>query len=102
MKYQKQAIIIVGAYSSGYKLAPAFLGRGYQCIHIDVSTEIAANYNQDNFFSHQFSLNSEKSQTLDTILEQLKAYSIKAVIAASEWGVLIADEIAAYFNVPQN
>lgn len=102
MKYQKQVIIIVGAYSSGYKLAPAFLGRGYQCIHIDVSTEIAANYNQDNFFSHQFSLNSEKSQTLDTILEQLKAYSIKAVIAASEWGVLIADEIAAYFNVPQN
>jgi len=102
MKFQKHAIIIVGAYSSGYKLAPAFLGRGYQCIHIDINNEISANYNQSNFFSRQFTLNDTDNQTLEVVIKELRSYSIKAVIAASEWGVLIADKIADHFNVFKN
>ena len=36
MKQQRQAVVIVGADSKGYYIAPTLQGRGYQCIHVDV------------------------------------------------------------------
>lgn len=34
MNFQNTVIVIVGAYSTGQYLAPAFISRGYQCIHV--------------------------------------------------------------------
>jgi dapdiamide synthase len=102
MKQQRQAIVIVGAYSTGFQIAPSLLGRGYACIHVDMDFPRSGTYDPSVFFIREFKLASTDDAALEDVIRQLRAYDIKSVVAASECGVCVANKIAAHFAVPRN
>ncbi|MBN2689132.1 MAG: ATP-grasp domain-containing protein [Gammaproteobacteria bacterium] len=97
-------IIIVGAYSSGAKLAKYFLEHGYKCIHVTSQKvwEIARLHKT--FIAKDFYANYiiDDEHALDELICKLSKFNIKAVIAGSEPSVILADKIASYFDVYKN
>jgi hypothetical protein len=86
MHLQKKAIVIVNSYSTGKYYAAAFLGHGYQCIHVDTNaelpSEILASAGLDlRCFSENIIL---QNNDLKTVINKLKKYEVKAVIAGSQ------------------
>lgn len=98
MRVQKQAIVIVDVASNGQYLAPAFIGRGYQCIHIETHPIQLEPY-EHSFFTKIFNLETDG---FDRVIEELHQYSIRAVICGTERSVSITDQIAAHFDVLRN
>jgi len=102
MKLQKTAIVIVDAYSTGRYIAPAFVGRGYPCIHVDTSMQLPT-FLKESFEECFFLENIIMDQSgIAGIVKHLQKYNIKAVIAGSEMGVNVTDQIADQLNVPKN
>ncbi|MEX3672371.1 ATP-grasp domain-containing protein [Paraburkholderia phenoliruptrix] len=95
----KNVIVIVNGWYSGRYLAPAFVGHGYECIHVS-STEKTSRfgYNPLDYIAN-FSL--ERS-SLSELLARLHAYSVKAIIPGCESGVVLADLLSDNFAVPRN
>lgn len=101
----RQIIVLVAAYSTGESLAYALRGRGYALIHVDSSLffnrEKALGYRglDDSAYLRTFSMDVMDQ---DSLVTELKSYDIKAIIAASEDGVMLADYLAQSFSIPKN
>ena len=102
MKLQKHAIVIVGADRKGYYIGPALQGRGYQCIHVAFGKPTGADTGCPEWCTRELRLLSNDDAAIRDIVDQLKRYSIKAVVAAGDSGVIAANKLAQYFDVPKN
>ncbi len=97
---KKKAIVIVDAYSSGAYLALAFIGQGYQCIHVLSNINIPSRQLfGESFYSEKIIL---EKNNLAAVIKKLNKYEIKAVLPGYESGVELADAIANHFNVLKN
>ncbi|PTB17239.1 hypothetical protein C9I57_28960 [Trinickia symbiotica] len=95
----KNIIVIVNGWSSGRYLAPAFIGHGYECIHIGSAEKTSRfGYKQADYIAN-FELDRI---ALPEVLKRLGDYSIKAIIPGCESGVVLADLLADNFNVRRN
>lgn len=99
MNVNTQIIVIVGAYSTGQYLAPAFISKGYQCIHIQPGATISSFY-LDSFRPHDFINNLVWDGDDESIIQQLSKFDIKAVIPGSEIAVLLADSLSQKLSLP--
>ncbi|WP_406839907.1 ATP-grasp domain-containing protein [Streptomyces sp. AHU1] len=87
--------ILVDPVSTGAALAAAFTEEGAECLHLyDASLRDA--YDADD--SPRTLLHEDLTKTLE-LLEELP---VTAVIAASEYGVLLADELAVALGLPHH
>ncbi|KUI97647.1 ATP-grasp domain-containing protein [Vibrio sp. MEBiC08052] len=91
--YNKDVIVIVDAYTGGKYLINAFQSIGYKVIHVE------SQFTPDYFLQDQKFVRSQADKTitydskLDELVEVLKEYSIKAIIAGSEGAVELADTL---------
>lgn len=99
MKYQKKVIVIVGAYSTGKYLAPNFIARGYQCIHIQPGENLNA-YFLDSFVATDFITNIIWQNDDEAVLEALSPYEVKIVLPGCEVAVPLADRLSAKLSLP--
>jgi len=97
----KKIIVIVDAISSGEHYVSAFIGHGYQCVHIgfDVGPFNTAKIAEGKDYVENIVATDDN---LEYIVARLKKYDIKAVVAGSERGVPLADKIADRFSVKKN
>ncbi|MGF7131486.1 hypothetical protein P3T40_002968 [Paraburkholderia sp. EB58] len=102
MKQQRQAVVIVGADSNGYYIAPTLQGRGYQCVHVDVGNLSRTKPGTSTCFKTEFRIPSDDDWAIADLVINLNRYSVKAVLAVGDTGVVAANKIAQYFNVPRN
>ncbi len=103
----KKIIVIVDAYSTGKFLPFAFLSYGYPCIHVVTHktlppSRIKKFASENKNFIETISLNSESTEEIESVVQHLKQYDIKAVLPGSEPGVIIADMISQYLDIPKN
>jgi biotin carboxylase len=100
MSFKKSVCVIVDAYSTGKYLAPAFRGRGYDCIHIK-SSRVLPNYFQhmvtDFIESFEF---DEKN--VAQLISKLQSYEIKCILAGSESGTEVTDILTHRLDLPGN
>jgi predicted ATP-grasp superfamily ATP-dependent carboligase len=99
MNVNNKIIVIVGAYSTGQYLAPAFISKGYQCIHVQPAASISPFY-LDSFRQHDFINNLLWEKDDESIIEELSKFDIKAVIPGSEIAVLLADRLSHKLSLP--
>jgi dapdiamide synthase len=102
MKLQRQAIVIVGADRKGYYIGPALQGRGYQCIHVAFGDSSDADAGCPEWCTRELRLRSNDDGEISALVKALKAYRIKAIVAAGDSGVIAANKLAQYFDVPAN
>jgi hypothetical protein len=105
LSYSKSIIVIVSAFSSGgARLPQLFAGRGYDCIHITTRREWEMkwvhHYFNEKHFIQNFIL--EDDSDLVTLLAGLKQYQIKALLPGCESGVILADKLLQYLELPKN
>lgn len=114
--------VVVDPYSSGINYAGYFEQMGYSCIYIKVLDhtpkqpeesvcDCAASWTNSRFFKlfRQSSCKQGKDQLtlvydgqLDSLVEKLKTFSVAAVVAGSEAGVVLAEELCHVFNFRTN
>ncbi|MFJ2111365.1 MULTISPECIES: ATP-grasp domain-containing protein [unclassified Streptomyces] len=87
--------ILVDPVSTGRTLAEAFREEGAECLHL-YDASLRAAYDADD------SPRTMVHENLAKTLEVLGALPVTAVIAASEYGVLLADELAAALGLPHH
>lgn len=97
MQSRRDVIVLVGAYHNGWQLIPAFTGRGYACLHIDVAPGLARQHSYDLCIG-----NLRASGSPATLASHLARYTVRAVIGASGPGIELADRLASYFPVARN
>ncbi|MDR3441840.1 MAG: ATP-grasp domain-containing protein [Legionella sp.] len=93
MNVNNKIIVIVGAYSTGQYLAPAFISRGYQCVHIQPG-KIINPYFLDSFRQQDFIKNLAWDGDDEQIIQELAEFKVKAIIPGSEMAVLLADSLS--------
>jgi len=100
MIYKKNVVLVVDAYSIGSLIAPAFISRGYECIHVRSTDNVNAFY-ESWFRATDFiaDLHYQSDAALDEALSQ---YSVQFVLAGCEFGVELAAHLAAHFNVARH
>jgi predicted ATP-grasp superfamily ATP-dependent carboligase len=99
MNINNKLIVIVGAYSTGQYLAPAFISRGYQCIHIQPGTTVSPFY-LSSFRPQDFVKNLVWDGDDESIIQELSEFDIKVVIPGSEIAVLLADSLSQKLSLP--
>jgi hypothetical protein len=87
--------ILVDPVSTGAALAQAFGEEGAACLHL-YHASLRDAYDADG------SPRTMVHENLDKTLEVLRALPVAAVIAASEYGVLLADQLAAALGLPHH
>jgi biotin carboxylase len=89
----KGYVAIVDPYSSGSYLCPEFRSRGYECIHVQSQETIPAalrpSYRESDFF-RTFVFKGD----LELLVKELSEFNVVAVVAGSELGVLLADQLS--------
>lgn len=100
----KKTVIIVSAFSTGNKLAPTFIKKGYLCIHVTTKNESKLNFLIRTFIPENFIKNIiiDDTENLIHSLKKCEGYNIKHVLAGSESGAELANRIAQYFDVERN
>ena len=107
MRVTKPIIVLVGAYSTGSYLPYQFIANGYQCIHVSPAVQMSKNI-KHKFKTHEknyieiISMADDSSQEIQKVVNQLKKYNIKAIIAGSEPFVVLTDKISSRFPVLKN
>jgi len=102
MHIQKNVIVIVDATFTGKYYAPAFKGLGYECIHVNTKAAIPKKFQKFNQIDLSCYEENIQSANIAEIINKLKKYNIKAIIAGSETAVNATDEIADSFAVLKN
>jgi phosphoribosylamine-glycine ligase len=97
----KKFIAVVDAYGAGSFLAQAFINKGYSCIHIQSTPESLRVFKKisDHLFENNFIYDGEDIWSL---INNLKIYNIIAVVAGSEPGVILADDISEKMALSSN
>lgn len=99
MNLNNKIVVIVGAYSTGQYLAPAFISRGYQCVHIQPGKTISP-YFLDSFRQQDFIKNLIWDGNDEQIIQDLAAFDVKVIIPGSEMAVLLADSLSQKLSLP--
>lgn len=89
----KEVIVIIDAWSGGKYLIPAFQALGYFCVHVQspflptvfVADNQLAIARSDRHIVHD--------GDIETLLNTLRPYAIKAILAGSEGAVALADRL---------
>ena len=103
MKKNKKYIVIVCANFTGEYLPFYFLGHGYQCIHVVTKHFLdKKGIVNPELFTEVFFLKNESKEEIIKLVENLKKFDIKAIIAGNEGVVTTTDTISQYFSVPKN
>ncbi|MBB2162441.1 ATP-grasp domain-containing protein [Gluconacetobacter sacchari] len=100
---KKKYAIIVDPYSSGSLLAPEFVRRGFDCVAVHSQPlRIPDNGGRPNgsfFFAEQY-LGAQGVEALGA--ELLRLGQPVAVVAGTESGVILSDQLSEYLNLPGN
>lgn len=100
MIYKKNIVVIVDAYSIGSLIAPAFISRGFECVHVRSTAHVNAFYEtwlRTGDFIKDILYSSETELRL-----ALSEYHVQFVLAGCEFGVELAAHLAAQFNVSRH
>lgn len=92
-------VVIIDPFSTGRLYSEAFNKKGYECIAVKSADKLPKFY-LDTFDNRHF-INS-KLYSVDFVKDSLDKSEVFAVIAGSETGVIVAEELADYFKVPGN
>ncbi|NNM60322.1 MAG: ATP-grasp domain-containing protein [Legionellales bacterium] len=102
MTQKRPVLVIVCGYSSGAFLAQEFDKLGFDCIHITLNRLAslkAFRINQNDYIAE---LIVEDETKIEDCIKKLQTYHPTGIIAGCECGVLLADMIAAHFDVYKN
>jgi dapdiamide synthase len=102
VKLQRQVIVIVGADRKGFYIGPALYGRGYQCVHVRTGLITDVSAACPDWCSKEYHLTSHDDVSILDLVTQLRRYQVKAIIAAGDSGVIPANKLAQFFDVPCN
>ncbi|MEV8504976.1 ATP-grasp domain-containing protein [Actinoplanes sp. NPDC051475] len=96
---RKEHIVVVDAYSGGKYLLAAYQALGFPVLHVQSGP--IDYYAADNAVAAQ---RAERHLSfdgdLDALVDELRATPVRAVLAGSEGGVLLADQLADQLDVP--
>ncbi|WP_028622877.1 hypothetical protein [Pseudomonas sp. Ant30-3] len=100
MIYKKNIVVIVDAYSIGSLIAPAFISRGFECVHVrstDHVNEFYETWLRAGDFIRDILYTSDAELRL-----ALSEYHVQFVLAGCEFGVELAAHLAAQFDVARH
>lgn len=104
-RLSKGTVLIVDAYSSGSLLAPALIAQGYNVVHVHGKGS-PLDFQVSSFHPQNFSADFAHQGDWAALVDWVRAQAPRAILAGSESGVLLADELADYFHaelgVPSN
>ncbi|MFG2777415.1 ATP-grasp domain-containing protein [Streptomyces prunicolor] len=96
---QKDHVVIVDAYSGGRYLIPAFQALGYPVIHVQSGS--VGPFSRDNdVAAARADIHLVNEGDVSVLVETLRAASTRIVLAGSEGGVLLADQLADSLDLP--
>ncbi|WP_329253824.1 ATP-grasp domain-containing protein [Streptomyces sp. NBC_01478] len=96
---QKDHVVIVDAYSGGRYLIPAFQSLGYPVIHVQSGS--VGPFSRDNeVAAARADIHLVNDGDVSALVETLRAASTRIVLAGSEGGVLLADQLADSLDLP--
>ncbi|MFC8346967.1 ATP-grasp domain-containing protein [Streptomyces sp. NPDC057280] len=96
---QKDHVVIVDAYSGGRYLIPAFQALGYPVVHVQSGP--AGPFSRDNeAAASRAEIHLVNEGDVNALVETLRASSPRIVLAGSEGGVLLADQLADSLDLP--
>ncbi|MEU8286169.1 ATP-grasp domain-containing protein [Micromonospora sp. NPDC048905] len=99
-----EVVVIVDPFSTGALLAPAFNQQGRRCVAVltgTINERYAAGLRRDDFRT-VLTVRGESPQALGAAAEMLAPMRPVEVIAGSEWGVNVADDLAELLGLPGN
>ncbi len=96
---QPKRVAIVAAVSSGSAIAPRFKSKGIESVHVMPKEGLPKGYE---VVEGDFVQLIPFSESLDEIVAQLKAQGVTAVIAGSEMGVELADQLSEKMGLRTN
>ncbi len=98
----KQYAVIVDAFSSGSSLPKRFQELGFTCLHVLSSATLPSFYQKKaapaGSFEHEFVFDGD----IESLLKKVLMFNFKFVIAGTESGVLLADQLAEALKCPGN
>ncbi|PWU28549.1 hypothetical protein DK254_22275 [Pseudomonas sp. RW407] len=97
MIFKKNVVLVVDAYSIGSLIAPAFMSRGYECIHVRSTDNVNAFY--ESWFRENDFISDFLYQSDTALKEALTQYNVQFVLAGCEFGVELAAHLADCFKV---
>lgn len=99
--FTKIVCVIVDAYSTGRKIAPALIANDYKCIHIQSSNTLPKEISKT-LIQSDFIKSIIYAGNINQLMNQLNGYQIKLCVAGYESGVELADALAERLNLPNN
>lgn len=97
MIYKKNVVLIVDAYSIGSLIAPAFISRGLECVHLRSTANVNEFYKP--WFRPADFIKDILYRSDAELRQALSGYSVQFVLAGCEFGVELAAHLAALFEV---
>jgi len=94
-------VAVVDAYSSGALLAPAFAKRGHECVAIHSCREVPELF-RSSFTPDDFVTVLRTDNDASATAAELTRLDVRHVIAGSEPGVELADELCERMGLPAN
>lgn len=98
---QMKICLIVDGYSTGKHIAPALLGYGFKCVHIQSSPNLPKKV-VGSFQSSDYIKTFTYQENINDILHDLGKYKIMLCVAGSESGVELADLLCEKLALPGN
>lgn len=99
MIYKKNIVLIVDAYSIGSLIAPAFISRGFECVHVRSTANVNAFYKP--WFRPADFIQDVLYHSDAELQQALSDYSVQFVLAGCEFGVELAAHLAGLFDIPR-
>nr|WP_146218342.1 ATP-grasp domain-containing protein [Micromonospora acroterricola] len=99
-----EVVVIVDPFSTGALLAPAFARQGRRCVAVltgTINERYAAGLRRDDFLT-VLTVRGESPQALGAVADLLAPLRPTEVLAGSEWGVNVADDLAELLKLPGN
>ena len=94
-------VAIVDAYSSGALLAPAFAKQGHECVAVHSRREIPELF-RSSFVPDDFATVMDAEQGAEATAAELARLDVRHVLAGSEPGVELADELCEQLGLAAN
>ena len=103
--YKPPICVIIGAYSSGAKIAPYLQSQGMQIAHVTLRNhwELARlRETYTNIGICQNHILNSKEEVLNLLLWLSQYFRINSIISGTETSVALSEDVAELFSVPQN
>ncbi|MEH1164840.1 ATP-grasp domain-containing protein [Micromonospora sp. CPCC 205539] len=99
-----RVVVIVDPFSTGARLAPAFAQRGWRSVAVltgTINDRYAAGLRRDDFLT-VLTAKGDTPEAVRTVADLLAPMRPTEVIAGSEWGVNLADDLAVELGLSGN